>query len=402
MRKYAYLARLEELLTVLPAEERQEALNYYEEYFDAAGSENEEKTAEELGEPTELARKILEGEGIDPEAIPTERGVSPTEEPMDRNPSRAVGESPVTPPAGPEPPVLENPAQYTTKGVPEYPSAQKHTRRRLWIIYWLLILLALAIQISALVFGLRGFSGRGKDTASMAVSDAVSKADPTEVTPIPTADAGLAAEGVVTYSGALEAPGKGTLFVNLTRGNVAFKAGDKASVEVRNVEVGNHVTYGQTVDYGYSFVCDSTDPNTHVTITLPEKAYDRVEVNIGTSGAIQLGDLRIKEIKAYTASGPIQGGWLRVGSLTAETDIGNIWLEKVSNGTGYQTEEVRLMAPNGSVGANFNATRDQWSTEITAPGGMTESTTASSNESGKKRVLHIEAANKVKIQYGVS
>ena len=49
MRKYAYLARLEELLAALPAQERQDALNYYEEYFDAAGSENEEQTAAELG-----------------------------------------------------------------------------------------------------------------------------------------------------------------------------------------------------------------------------------------------------------------------------------------------------------------------------------------------------------------
>ena len=33
MKKYSYLARLEELLEALPAEERQDALNYYEEFF---------------------------------------------------------------------------------------------------------------------------------------------------------------------------------------------------------------------------------------------------------------------------------------------------------------------------------------------------------------------------------
>ena len=68
MRKYAYLARLEELLAALPAQERQDALNYYEEYFDAAGSENEEQTAAELGDPAEVARNILEGEGVEPPA----------------------------------------------------------------------------------------------------------------------------------------------------------------------------------------------------------------------------------------------------------------------------------------------------------------------------------------------
>lgn len=72
MRKYAYLARLEELLAALPAEERQDALNYYEEYFDAAGSEQEEKTAEALGDPAEVARKILEGEGIALQETPAE------------------------------------------------------------------------------------------------------------------------------------------------------------------------------------------------------------------------------------------------------------------------------------------------------------------------------------------
>ena len=89
MRKYAYLARLEELLAALPASERQEALNYYEEYFDAAGNEQEEKTAEELGDPAEVARKILEGEGIDPEA-PQETSHPAPEEPR--------VQPPVTPP----------------------------------------------------------------------------------------------------------------------------------------------------------------------------------------------------------------------------------------------------------------------------------------------------------------
>ena len=63
MRKYAYLARLEELLAALPAQERQEALNYYEEYFDAAGSDREEQTAAELGDPAGVAGPV--GDGTD-------------------------------------------------------------------------------------------------------------------------------------------------------------------------------------------------------------------------------------------------------------------------------------------------------------------------------------------------
>ena len=53
-----------QLLAPLPEQERQDALNYYEEYFDAAGPEAEDATAAELGDPADAARKILEGEGL--------------------------------------------------------------------------------------------------------------------------------------------------------------------------------------------------------------------------------------------------------------------------------------------------------------------------------------------------
>ena len=67
MKKYAYLSRLEELLADLPQSERQDALNYYEEYFEAAGADQEEETAQRLGTPEEVADKILHGEGGIPE-----------------------------------------------------------------------------------------------------------------------------------------------------------------------------------------------------------------------------------------------------------------------------------------------------------------------------------------------
>ena len=64
MKKYEYLSELEKRLSALPEAERRDALNYYEEYFDAAGPDNEDATAAELGDPAEAARKILEGEGL--------------------------------------------------------------------------------------------------------------------------------------------------------------------------------------------------------------------------------------------------------------------------------------------------------------------------------------------------
>ena len=40
MKKYEYLSELEKRLSALPADARRDALNYYEEYFDAAGPDN--------------------------------------------------------------------------------------------------------------------------------------------------------------------------------------------------------------------------------------------------------------------------------------------------------------------------------------------------------------------------
>ena len=58
MNKQTYLAKLAQLLAPLPEQERQDALNYYEEYFDAAGPEAEDATAAELGDE-ELRRQAL-------------------------------------------------------------------------------------------------------------------------------------------------------------------------------------------------------------------------------------------------------------------------------------------------------------------------------------------------------
>lgn len=156
MRKYAYLARLEELLAALPAQELQEALNYYEEYFDAAGNENEEKTAEELGDPANVARNILEGEGI--ETPVTTRGENPesaSEAPaISENlpePQAATG---AVPPAGPEPPPLADPEAYPRKGTGTNGASRPKVTRRIWLAFWLLVAVALVIQLSVLALGL--------------------------------------------------------------------------------------------------------------------------------------------------------------------------------------------------------------------------------------------------------
>lgn len=60
MTRTEYMNALSRLLAPLPQEERADALEYYEEYFDAAGPEKEAATMAELGTPEEVARKILE------------------------------------------------------------------------------------------------------------------------------------------------------------------------------------------------------------------------------------------------------------------------------------------------------------------------------------------------------
>lgn len=61
MNRTEFMNRLEQLLWDIPESERREALQYYNDYFDDAGPENEEKIIRELGCPARVARTIREG-----------------------------------------------------------------------------------------------------------------------------------------------------------------------------------------------------------------------------------------------------------------------------------------------------------------------------------------------------
>lgn len=144
MKKYEYLSELEKRLSALPADARRDALNYYEEYFDAAGPENEDATAAELGDPAEAARKILEGEGLTPDADPAA-------------PESARGGA--VPPAAPEPPAADpQPARPPKRG----PGA-----KTMWLIFAVVIAAALLVQLGVLVLSFAKPSG---GTASMVVA----------------------------------------------------------------------------------------------------------------------------------------------------------------------------------------------------------------------------------------
>lgn len=136
MKKYEYLSELEKRLSALPEAERRDALNYYEEYFDAAGTDNEDATAAELGDPAEAARKILEGEGLTPD-------------------DAAPGKPPLTPPTAPEPPAAD------PQPVPPRRSPKAKT---MWLIFAIVIVAALLIQLAVLALSFAKPSG---GTASM-------------------------------------------------------------------------------------------------------------------------------------------------------------------------------------------------------------------------------------------
>ena len=60
MSRKEYMEQLDMLLRDIPHTERQEALKYYEDYFEDAGEEHEADVIEELGSPEDLAKKLRE------------------------------------------------------------------------------------------------------------------------------------------------------------------------------------------------------------------------------------------------------------------------------------------------------------------------------------------------------
>ena len=59
MNKETYLKQLELKLKRMPSYEVEDALEYYNEYFDEAGAENTQQVIKELGSPAQVASKIL-------------------------------------------------------------------------------------------------------------------------------------------------------------------------------------------------------------------------------------------------------------------------------------------------------------------------------------------------------
>lgn len=63
MSRWEFMRRLEELLSDISPSEREEALQYYNEYINDAGRENEEEVIRSLGSPEQVAASVKEGLG---------------------------------------------------------------------------------------------------------------------------------------------------------------------------------------------------------------------------------------------------------------------------------------------------------------------------------------------------
>ena len=79
MNKDAYLKELHRKLKKLPEEEREAALDFYNEYFDEAGEENVQLVIKKLGSPSQVASKILADyaiKGLDEGSESAKKGIS--------------------------------------------------------------------------------------------------------------------------------------------------------------------------------------------------------------------------------------------------------------------------------------------------------------------------------------
>lgn len=70
MNRLEFMSELEKRLAPLSREDREDALNYYEELFDEAGPIDEQKIINDLDSPADIARQILVDNGIAPDGTP--------------------------------------------------------------------------------------------------------------------------------------------------------------------------------------------------------------------------------------------------------------------------------------------------------------------------------------------
>ena len=377
MNKQTYLAQLAQLLAPLPEQERQDALNYYEEYFDAAGPEAEDATAAELGDPADAARKILEGEGLTLDA---------------------AGEStaPKTaPPAGPDKPAPHGPAN-----IPP-------------VVGVLLGLAAVLVVVCVLLIGLAGVRpGSISNTAETFVISGIEPpqdADPATETPgSESAETSGAAEGA---SDAVEdnsphtmdmsfdsiTPQDVVLDIDYGRLTIVIDPGaTSAAMHCENVYSKRFdVTYTEneplTIRYKVPANCDlSSEPEPEFVLSVPDadafhfKALtihsamsdvefdnnetikaDSIELDLAM-GDFTCSTVQADSFNATVSMGNFTGGLVQGSTFTADVAMGNFDLGRLE---GAKTCQVN--AGMGDIGLTVDGKADDYALDLQAPMGET-------------------------------
>mgnify|MGYP000482671170 FL=1 len=390
MNKQTYLAKLAQLLAPLPEQERQDALNYYEEYFDAAGPEAEDATAAELGDPADAARKILEGEGL-----------------MLDSAQAAAGESSdaadTAQDAAPEP-TGENPP--TTKPELHGPAAIPP------VMGVLLALAAVLVVVCVLLIGFFGVRRSSiADTAETFVVSAVEQsqdADPTTETPDSenVEESGTAAEGssdpvddnnphTMGMSFGSITPQDAVLDIDYGRLTIVIDPG-ATSVALHCENVYNKrfdVTYTEneplTIRYKVPANCDlSSEPEPEFVLSVPDTetfhfkrlsitsamsdvefdnnetiTADSIELNLAM-GDFTCSTVEAENFNATVSMGNFTGGLVQSSSFTAEVAIGNFDLGRLES-----SKTCTVKAGMGNIGLTVDGKADDYTLDLQAPMG---------------------------------
>lgn len=319
MTRQEYMQQLAALLAAMPEAERRDALDYYEEYFDAAGPEKEAQTIQELGSPQNVAEKIWEGTG----------------------------------------------AQSGTP-MPDNSMPEQGSRRRkspVWIV-----LAVLAILIVVLLVFIGSFKIVTKYQYSIAESATAEEVPPQEATGGATENMDESTdentETAITKESAksestnrlesstmtLDAKQAQTMVLDLDCGEVAFvrsNAADEITLRFENFysdwlertvdESGFSVRY--KIPKGY---ISGSDPTPTLSIALPEIELEQIALNLNL-GSADLGTLKAKSIQADLALGSLYADELQTGQLDATLALGSAELGTV------QAERVTIENAQGDV-----------------------------------------------------
>ena len=301
MTRQEYMQQLAALLAAMPEAERRDALDYYEEYFDAAGPEKEAQTIQELGSPQNVAEKIREGTG----------------------------------------------AQFGTP-MPDNSMPEQGSRRRkspVWIV-----LAILAILIVVLLVFIGSFKIVTKYQYSIAESATAEEVPPQEATGGATENMDESTNRLESSTMTLDAKQVQTMVLDLDCGEVAFvrsNAADEITLRFENFysdwlertvdESGFSVRY--KIPKGY---ISGSDPTPTLSIALPEIELEQIELNLNL-GSADLGTLKAKSIQADLALGSLYADELQTGQLDATLALGSAELGNV------QAERVTIENAQGDV-----------------------------------------------------